>query len=119
MRSTATSRIAASGGTFDARQAGMTRREHRDPMPTTNDDHDRRRLDHEAAGGDVEAEAGEHALQESGHAEADEEAEHRRHHPDHERFDQHRPHHLAAPAPTARSNAISRVRWATRIENVL
>ena len=34
-------------------------------------------------------------------------------------LDQHRADHLAAEAPTARRRASSRLRWATRIPNVL
>ena len=104
----------------DARRAGQYRREHGHP------DADEQRPDdgagvHGQPAGDLQAERAEQALSSPAPARArrarpiSDPSE-----PDDDRLAEHDARRPAArPAPTARSRASSRVRWATSIENVL
>ena len=82
------------------------------------DDHGRRRQ-HDAAGGDVDAHGVEHHLQAGGHADAGGEADDGGDEPDDDRLQRTEPSTWRRLAPMARRRAMSRPRWATRIENEL
>ena len=77
-------------------------------------------VDDEPGAGQVEAEPGQQGLEPGGQAEPDREADRRGDDADDERLDGRPPRRTwRREAPMARSRADSRLRWATRIENVL
>ena len=120
MRSTATSRMAASGGTREAFSAGMIDVNTLTPMPTTNAQYTVLALEHQARGWCAEPDEPEQPFQQDSDAETDEQPDDRSHDANKEGFADNGKQHLpAAPRRVRGSNAISRVRCATMIENVL
>ena len=119
-RSTATSRRAASGATREALTAGATLASSVVTMPDGGGDDDRVDADDEAADREVEPRAGQQRVEPGGQTEAGAEADGRGDDADDEALRRRRPSTTwRRDAPIARSSADSRVRWATRIENVL
>ncbi len=120
LRSTEASRRAASGATREARTAGPTAAVTVAIVPTSSPATTVPAVTTVPPAGSEPPDGVEQALEQAGHADPGHQPQRRGDEPDDEGLD-----HDGSPAPgggrrpTARSSAISRVRWATRIENVL